>query len=845
MSDTLTSTVFGYAGGDPSTDYNPWGSGPPVGGYAPTTTGSNQTTILSSIDPNAGRVDPHAVIEFDNFLGNALASGTSLDLLSQFTPLVNLDANATDGLSGLGNVAPRLRVSGQEIVFQNTTQLYNFLQRSAGSTASESSQVQSIALSTLGSELDANTAATYATQIARGTSPAQVQVELARSPQSATNITNFFQQIYMRPPTGYEISQYQTFLCTQSLFSARSLAAHGPEAAAFIQGQFLNVLNRNATATEIAAGENGLTAGQSELDLRSTLAHSPEEYNALNNAFIAATGAPGSSLEIANYQNSIAYSPNSQETVRSWIAYSPTTVQQIYQIYQNLFQSQPSSADLGAREASIQAGATLANLTQSLAQYAGSNVNQVYWNIVGRAPLASEVSGGIANLAGGGTLSQAEGWLAASNECQNAVNNIFVSILNHSSDWNTLIGYQNSLAGGNSLTVERSWVAYGADAQNEIIGNFQDEVGTTPSSSQIGQYEAFFNSGGNLPGLWSALSQQSAPLITTIFGNEFGRAPTASEVTANEGYFAAGATQSNLLTSLASTPEIANDVATAYLQVTGTQVDATSQATYQNDLGFGGNIATVGSAVLNSDQFQNNLDNTYDAVLSRDASPAELSSLTTELSSELPSSSSTWQNLVSTISNGFIKFLNEVNPIGSALAAASETSAVQQMSNLATVENLAANPSIMKFIHTLSGAELHSTFNPSTSYYVVNGGQTVNSLTAFPTSTGGSSAAGAYQTLLATYKAESSRLGLHDFVPRTQDLIAIDLLNQSGGAAALVRGDLPTAINDASRIWAALPQSSQVNHSRYMYVAGVHKGQYQPSIDYQTFVSHYQTTGSQ
>ena len=842
MSDSLSETVFGIAGGDPSTDYDPWGSGPPVGGYAPTTTGANQTAIPSSIDPNAGRVDPHAVIEFDNFLGYPLASGTPLYLLSQFTPLINLNGNATDGLSGLSNITPKLKVSGQEIYFQNNTQLFNFLQRSAAPTASESSQVQSIALSTLGSELSASAATTYATQIADGASPGQVQAELARSPQSATNITNFFEQIYMRPPTGYEISEYETYLCTQSLFSARGLAAHGSEAATFINGQFLSVLNRNATATEIAAAENTLTAGESELDLRSTLAHSSEEYNDLNNAFIAATGAPGNPSEIANFQNSIAYNPNSQETVKSWIAYSPATVQAIDQIYQNIFQSQPSQADLAAREASIQAGATLANLTQSLAPYAQSNINQVWWNIVGRAPVASELSGAIANLAAGATLAQAEGWLADSSECEGKVNNVFVSILNHSADWDTLTGYQNSLAGGNSLTVERSWVAYGSDAQNEITAAFQNEVGRAPTASEMGAQEDAFDNGGSMQGLWSNLAPESALTIETIFNDEFGRTPTAAELASNEGYFADGATRSNIESSLSRTSEAVGDISTGYLHVTAQSVEPDTLSQLQSVLASGGSIGSVAQAIVVAPDEQFLLNQNYQQVLGQDAAPGVLATASSAIQAAIAAVGSiNYSNLETTIGNAISQFMNELGPFGSsAYGATPSVAQAVQAANLAQARLIVSNTNDMAFLHTVEAAEHGGTYNPGSDYNSLYGNRSFTDLTKYPEL---AIPVGAYQIQPSTYDEASKELGIYDMQPGSQDLYAAYEANKRGAFEPLQQGNLSGAIAAATHVWAAVPISSTADHSSYKYSTGVHAGQYQPSLPYAQFVQMYHSFG--
>lgn len=71
-----------------------------------------------------------------------------------------------------------------------------------------------------------------------------------------------------------------------------------------------------------------------------------------------------------------------------------------------------------------------------------------------------------------------------------------------------------------------------------------------------------------------------------------------------------------------------------------------------------------------------------------------------------------------------------------------------------------------------------------------------------------STAAGKYQINKPTYDTFAPRLGVTDFSPVTQDMLAYAILNSVGADSAIANGDLATALALASRKWASLPGST-------------------------------------
>ncbi|MGK5022898.1 paar repeat-containing protein [Janthinobacterium sp. LB2P10] len=67
-------------------------------------------------------------------------------------------------------------------------------------------------------------------------------------------------------------------------------------------------------------------------------------------------------------------------------------------------------------------------------------------------------------------------------------------------------------------------------------------------------------------------------------------------------------------------------------------------------------------------------------------------------------------------------------------------------------------------------------------------------------------AAGMYQINKATWQDHGERrMGITDFTPETQDLIAVSMLRGLGVIDKIMGGDIEAGVSQASRQWAALP----------------------------------------
>lgn len=146
---------------------------------------------------------------------------------------------------------------------------------------------------------------------------------------------------------------------------------------------------------------------------------------------------------------------------------------------------------------------------------------------------------------------------------------------------------------------------------------------------------------------------------------------------------------------------------------------------------------------------------------------------------------------------------------------------------MATVEELAgylANPNVQKVLRTIGQAEGTVGEKIADPYRIAFGGGTFDSLDAHPntmasfTQTDGkknkTSAAGAYQFLKPTWDDVSSKLGLKDFSPRSQDIAALELINRAGALQDVLKGDTASAFGKLGATWASLPSSPYAQPKR-------------------------------
>ena len=121
----------------------------------------------------------------------------------------------------------------------------------------------------------------------------------------------------------------------------------------------------------------------------------------------------------------------------------------------------------------------------------------------------------------------------------------------------------------------------------------------------------------------------------------------------------------------------------------------------------------------------------------------------------------------------------------------------RQADNRLVADAYLREPKVRAFLDTIAWAE-------GADYDVQFGGRRFADYSRFP-STGG--AAGRYQFLRSTYDELSPKLGVTDFTPRSQDLMAVQYMIDRGIINQVVAGNLEGSLPAGSHIWASLPEN--------------------------------------
>lgn len=128
--------------------------------------------------------------------------------------------------------------------------------------------------------------------------------------------------------------------------------------------------------------------------------------------------------------------------------------------------------------------------------------------------------------------------------------------------------------------------------------------------------------------------------------------------------------------------------------------------------------------------------------------------------------------------------------------------AIQRAQN----DELLKNANVQAFLGAIAWAE-GGNYHAKFGYGWAPGNWTFENESTHPGAgyVGKTTAAGMYQITVDTWRDHGvNKQGLNDFSPRTQDLIAVSRLRSVGAIDPIVAGDLKSAMEGASKPWAAL-----------------------------------------
>jgi len=150
-----------------------------------------------------------------------------------------------------------------------------------------------------------------------------------------------------------------------------------------------------------------------------------------------------------------------------------------------------------------------------------------------------------------------------------------------------------------------------------------------------------------------------------------------------------------------------------------------------------------------------------------------------------------------------------------------------------TNEQALSDPRVRAFLAVIRRSE-------GATYNTLAGGRTFSDMSRHPNSLNhalNSTAAGAYQFLIKTWRGLQQNLGLPDFSPHSQDLGAVELLRERGALPFIFNNDFTGAVHACRKEWASLPGAGYGQHEQKLsFLQGVYQKALQGAGDTIAFV---------
>jgi hypothetical protein len=182
-----------------------------------------------------------------------------------------------------------------------------------------------------------------------------------------------------------------------------------------------------------------------------------------------------------------------------------------------------------------------------------SEVNEIYLEVLGRAPDAGGLAAYVAALAAGtATASMVRRTIANSDEARGLLNGLYHQIFGRDIDPSGLNTYSGALANGSSLDAVRLILGLSDEAKGKIDQLYHDVLGRPVDGGGLATYTATLANGGSLAEVRGILahSVEAAGDLVPLFRGIVGRAPGAAELVGMEDLLANSATQSSLTSTL-------------------------------------------------------------------------------------------------------------------------------------------------------------------------------------------------------------------------------------------------------------------------------------------------------
>ena len=324
--------------------------------------------------------------------------------------------------------------------YDATAGRYTFGSTATITTTSPAAVITGYYQAILGRSPDPGGLAGYVAAVTAGTPYAQVEANLANSPEAQAALSAIVQAELGRPADTAGLQSFTQFLATGgSLASLRTSMASSAEAQTDIAGLYQSALGRPASTADRAAITQYLVNGGSLASARVNLAGSGEAQSDISTLYQAVLGRPADAAGRASL-----------------------------------------TAFLAGGGALATARANIAGGSEAQATLSG-----IYGAELGRPADAPGLAGFTQSLGNGGSLAGFQSGIAASPEAQADIATLFQTVLGRAVDTPGAAAATASLGGSGSLAALRTTLATSAEAQTTVTTLLRTDTGSVPAASAV------------------------------------------------------------------------------------------------------------------------------------------------------------------------------------------------------------------------------------------------------------------------------------------------------------------------------------------------------------------------
>lgn len=336
---------------------------------------------------------------------------------------------------------------------------------------------------------------------------ANLQTWIAASPEAVNDIQTVYQQVLRRSGGRDEVAPYLNALATgqslaQVLGQVRSTLATSAEAQADIQDVYEQVLGRDTVGTEMTDRETELINNQTLAGMRLALAKTPTGQADIQDIYEEVLGRPADPDGLTAYTTHLG-TDLSLSQVRVAIAASSEAAQGIQSMYWQELGRAASNPEISAAQDALGWGVSRADLRAPLAYSteAATRIDDVYEQVLGRDAGSSELPSFENALATGQSLSQVQGevrsGLAISGEATVDIQDIYWQVLGRAASGPEVADKEGQLAAGRTLAQIRTDVANSPETAGKIATLFYQTTGAIMPADVLSRWQGALATGGS------------------------------------------------------------------------------------------------------------------------------------------------------------------------------------------------------------------------------------------------------------------------------------------------------------------------------------------------------------